>query len=266
MLIFFNTALTGIRIQRLISNLHQVFEFMWSIYKKELNQFFSNLTGYVAIVLFLLISGIFLFVLPESNILDYGYANLDTFFNIAPWILLFLVSALTMRTLSDEFKAGTFEILKTKPVTTWQIVLGKYLSVLVVLLFVIIPTFTYLVTINKLSTTSVDSGGLTGSYIGLFLLGAVFAAISLCCSSFTPNAVIAFLFSAFTCVLIYYGFAAISKLPMLQGSADYYIEMLGIDFHYRSISRGVIDTRDIVYFASLIFLSLLITVQNLDKK
>ncbi len=239
---------------------------MWSIYKKELTQFFSNLTGYVAIVLFLLISGIFLFVLPESNILDYGYANLDTFFTIAPWILLFLVSAITMRTLSDEFKTGTFEILKTKPVTTWQIVLGKYLSVLVVLLLVIIPTFTYLVTISNLSTTSIDSGGLTGSYIGLFLLGAVFAAISLCCSSFTSNAVIAFLFSAFTCVIIYYGFAAISKLPVFQGSADYYIEMLGIDFHYRSISRGVIDTRDLIYFASVIFLSLLITVQNLEKK
>ncbi len=239
---------------------------MWSIYKKELTQFFSNLTGYVAIVLFLLISGIFLFVLPDSNILDYGYANLDTFFTIAPWILLFLVSAITMRTLSDEFKTGTFEILKTKPVTTWQIVLGKYLSVLVVLLLVIIPTFTYLVTISNLSTTSIDSGGLTGSYIGLFLLGAVFAAISLCCSSFTSNAVIAFLFSAFTCVIIYYGFAAISKLPVFQGSADYYIEMLGIDFHYRSISRGVIDTRDLIYFASVIFLSLLITVQNLEKK
>lgn len=239
---------------------------MWSIYKKELNQFFSNLTGYVAIILFLLISGIFLFVLPESNILDYGYANLDTFFSIAPWILLFLLPALTMRTLSDEFKAGTFEILKTKPVTSWQIVMGKYLSVLVVLLFVIVPTFTYLLTINSLSTTSIDSGGLTGSYVGLFLLGAVFAAISLCCSSFTSNAVVAFLISAFACVIIYYGFAGISKLPVFQGSADYYIEMLGIDFHYRSISRGVIDSRDLIYFASIIFLSLLITVQNLDKK
>lgn len=239
---------------------------MWSIYKKELNQFFSNLTGYVAIVLFLLVSGIFLFVLPESSILDYGYANLDTFFNIAPWILLFLVPALTMRTLSDEFRAGTFEILKTKPVTSWQIVLGKYVSVLVILLFVIVPTFTYVLTIESLSTTAIDSGGLTGSYIGLFLLGAVFSAISLCCSSFTSNAVVAFLISAFACVIVYYGFAAISKLPMFQGWADYYIEMLGIDFHYRSISRGVVDTRDIVYFASIIFLSLLITVQNLDKK
>ena len=239
---------------------------MWSIYKKELNQFFSNLTGYVAIVLFLLISGIFLFVLPESNILDYGYANLDTFFTIAPWILLFLMPALTMRTISDEFKAGTFEILKTKPVTSWQIVLGKYLSILAVLLFVIVPTFTYLLTIKSLSTTTIDSGGLTGSYIGLFLLGAVFAAISLCCSSFTSNAVVAFLISAFACVIIYYGFAAVSKLPVFQGMADYYIEMLGIDFHYRSISRGVIDTRDLIYFASIIFLSLLITAQNLDKR
>ena len=240
---------------------------MWSICKKELNQFFSNLTGYIAIILFLLINGIFLFMLQDSSIFEYGYATLDKFFELAPWVLLFLLPAITMRSLSDEFKAGTFEILKTKPLTSWQIVLGKYWAILVVLVFVIIPTLIYVVTIKTLSSTgNIDTGGITGSYIGLFLLAAVFASISLCCSSFTSNAVVAFLFSAFVCLILYFGFNAISRMPMLQGNADYYVEMLGIDFHYRSISRGVLDSRDVIYFLSIIFLSLLITVKNLHKK
>jgi ABC-2 type transport system permease protein len=240
---------------------------MWSICKKEVNQFFSNLTGYIAIILFLLINGIFLFMLQESSIFEYGYASLDKFFELAPWVLLFLVPAITMRSLSDEFKAGTFEILKTKPLTPWAIVWGKYLAVLLVLLFVIIPTFIYIVTIKVLSASGgIDAGGIAGSYLGLFLLAAVFAAISLCCSSFTTNAVVAFLISSFTCLILYFGFNAVSRLPMLQGSADYYVEMIGIDFHYRSISRGVLDSRDLVYFLSVIFLALLITVKNLNKK
>ena len=240
---------------------------MWSICKKELNQFFSNLTGYIAILLFLLINGIFLFMLQDSSIFEYGYASLDKFFELAPWILMFLVPAISMRALSDEFKAGTFEILKTKPLTSWQIVLGKYWAILLVLLFVIVPTFIYIITIKTLSTTgNIDSGGIAGSYLGLFLLAAVFASISVCCSSFTENAVVAFLISTFTCLILYFGFSAISKLPVLQGSSDYYVEMFGIDFHYRSISRGVLDSRDLVYFSSIIFLSLLITVKNLHKK
>ena len=239
---------------------------MWSICKKELNQFFSNLTGYMAIILFLLINGTFLFLLRDSSIFEFGYASLDKFFELAPWVLLFLIPAITMRSLSDEFKAGTFEILQTRPLTSWQIVLGKYIAVLIIILFVIVPTFIYIITIKLLSTSGIDSGGITGSYIGLFLLGAVFAAISTCCSSFTNNAVVAFLISAFACLSLYFGFNAISKLSLLQGSADYYVEMLGIDFHYRSISRGVLDSRDLIYFITVIFLFLLITVKNLRKK
>ena len=240
---------------------------MWSICKKELNQFFSNLTGYLAIILFMLVNGLFLFVFSESSIFDFGYASLDRFFELAPWVLLFLVPAITMRSLSDEFKAGTFEILQTKPLTSWQIVTGKYLSVLIIILFVVIPTLIYIVTIKTLSVSGkIDTGGITGSYLGLLLLGAVFAAISICCSSFTSNAVVAFLVSVFACLILYFGFNAISKLPIFQGTADYYIEMIGIDFHYRSISRGVLDTRDLVYFASMIFLFLFVTVKNLRKK
>jgi len=240
---------------------------MWTICKKELHQFFSNLTGYIAIILFLIVNGIFLFVLKDSNLFDFGYATLDKFFELSPWILIFLVPAISMRSLSEEFKTGTFEILQTKPLSNWQVVAGKYFSIIGVILFIIIPTFIYIITIKNLSASgTIDAGGIAGSYIGLFLLAAVFAAISLCCSSFTNNAIVAFLVSAFVCLLLYFGFNAISKLPVFLGEADYYIEMIGIDFHYRSISRGVIDSRDVLYFGSLIFLFLLITVKNLHKR
>jgi ABC-2 type transport system permease protein len=206
-------------------------------------------------------------MLQDSSIFEFGYANLDKFFELAPWVLLFLIPAISMRSLSDEFKAGTFEILQTKPLTAWQIVLGKYISILIIIVFVILPTLVYIFTIKSLSATgSIDTGGIAGSYLGLFLLSAVFASICLCCSGFTNNAVVAFLVSAFVCLLLYFGFNAISKFPMLQGSADYYVEMLGIDFHYHSISRGVLDSRDVLYFASIIFLSLVITVKNLHKR
>ncbi len=240
---------------------------MWSICKKDLQQFFSNLTGYVAIILFLLVNGLFLFVLKDSNLFDFGYATLDTFFELAPWILIFLVPAITMRSLSEEFKTGTFEILQTRPLSKWQIVSGKFASILLVLLFVIAPTFIYVFTIQQLSAGGgIDSGGISGSYIGLFLLAAVFAAIGLCCSSVTNNAVVAFLVSAFASLLLYFGFNALSKLPVFVANADYYIEMVGIDFHYRSVSRGLLDSRDIIYFGSLITMFLLITVKNLLRR
>jgi ABC-2 type transport system permease protein len=240
---------------------------MYSICRKELNRFFSNLTGYIAIVLFMLVCGIFLFLLPQSSILDNNYATLDKFFELAPWVLLFLVPAITMHSLSEEFKTGTFEILKTKPLSAWQIVWGKYVAILIVMLIVILPTLVYIITIKSLSTQgNVDGGGIAGSYVGLFLLAAVFAAVSLCCSGFTNNAVVAFLISGFVCLILYFGFNAISKIPFFANGLDYYIEMLGIDFHYKSISRGVIDTRDVVYFCSVIFLSLLVTVKNISRK
>lgn len=240
---------------------------MFSIARKELHQFFSSLTGYITIVLFLLVNGLFLFVLKDSNIFDFGYATLDKFFELSPWILLFLIPAITMRSLSDEFKTGTFEILQTRPITKWQIVLGKYFAILGVITISLLPTLLYVYTIKSLSAIGgIDTGGITGSYIGLFFLAAVFSSIGLCCSGFTNNAVIAFLISAFTCLILYFGFSAIGQLPMLQSNSGYYIEMLGIDFHYRSISRGVIDTRDIIYFLSLIFFFLLMAVKNLNKK
>jgi len=240
---------------------------MISIAKKELYQFFSSLLGYITIILFLLVNALYLFVLKDSNIFDFGYATLSAFFDLAPWVFIFLIPALGMRSFADEFKSGTFETLKTSPLTKWQIVLGKYVAIIAVIFVALIPTLLYVITIQSLSSTSdIDSGAIAGSYIGLLLLASVFAAITTWCSSLTSNAVIAFLVSCFACIVLYFGFSAISKLPMFTGNADYYIEMLGIDFHYQSISRGVIDTRDVIYFFSLIFLFLSATQKNLNKK
>jgi ABC-2 type transport system permease protein len=240
---------------------------MISIAKKEFYQFFSSLTGYITIILFLLVNAIYLFVLKDSNIFDFGYATLSSFFDLAPWVFIFLIPALGMRSFADEFKSGTFETLKTSPLTKWQIVGGKYVAILAVIVIALIPTFLYIITIHSLSSSGgIDSGAITGSYIGLFFLASVFAAITLWCSSLTSNAVIAFLLSAFACIVLYFGFGAISQLPVFSGNADYYIEMIGIDFHYQSISRGVLDTRDIVYFLSVIFLFLFSTQKILIKK
>lgn len=239
---------------------------MWSICKKELRQFFSSLTGYIAIIVFLLVNGLMLFVF-EDNILDFGYATLARFFELAPWILLLLIPAITMRSFADEFRVGTFEILQTRPLSRWQIVNGKYLGSLVVVLIALLPTIVYFFSIQQLSAQEgIDKGAAVGSYVGLFLLAAVFTAIGICISSFTNNAVVSFIISLIVCALLYYGFGAISHLPALSGGWDYYIEMLGIDFHYKSISRGVIDTRDIIYFASIIFLFLTLTNRNLLKR
>ena len=239
---------------------------MWAICKKEFRQFFNSLTGYIAIIVFLLLNGLLLFIFPDTSILDFGYATLDKFFELAPWILLLLIPAISMRSLSDEFRGGTFEILETKPLTNWQIIAGKYTANLFVLVIAILPTIIYFFSIEQLSAQGgIDTGATIGSYIGLFFLGAVFASIGICCSSFTNNAVTSFIAAAFLCFLMYNGFNALSKVPLFNAGADYYIEMLGIDFHYRSISRGVIDSRDLIYFISIIFFFLSITKRNLDK-
>lgn len=209
----------------------------------------------------------FLFLLQDSNIFDFGYASLDKFFELAPWVFIFLVPAVAMRSFSDEFRTGTFEILKTKPLTSLQIVLGKYFSVILVVVIALIPTLLYGFTIKTLSVTgAIDKGGISGSYLGLIFLSAVFSAISICCGSFTSNAIVSFLISAFMCLVLYFGFNAISSISVFSGNADYYIEMLGIDFHYQSISRGVVDSRDLTYFLSLIVLSIFITQKKLKSK
>jgi ABC-2 type transport system permease protein len=240
---------------------------MWMICKKEWRQFFSSLTGYIAIILFLLLMGLFLFVFPSSSILDFGYATLDNFFSLAPFVMLFLVPTITMRSIADEYRTGTFEILKTLPVSSSKIVWGKYFGCLLVVAIALLPTIVYAISIQQLSAKGgIDVGATTGSYLGLLLLGAVYTAVGICTSSFTNNTVVAFILAAFVCFRLYSGFNAISSLPVFKAGADYYIEMLGIDFHYRSISRGVIDTRDIIYFVAVIALFLLITQRNLVRR
>ncbi len=240
---------------------------MWMICKKEWQQFFSSLTGYIALVVFLILNGLFLFVFPDTSILDFGYASLGNFFSLAPWILLFLVPTITMRSLADEFKTGTFELLKTLPLTPSQIVWGKFYGALIIVITALLPTVIYAISVQQLSVTGgIDIGGAIGSYIGLVLLGAVFTSIGICASSFTNNTVVAFIAGAFICFLLYNGFEAISKLPVFKAGWDYYIEMLGINFHYRSISRGVIDSRDMVYFIGIIVLFLFITQRNLVRR
>ena len=240
---------------------------MFSICRKDLQQFFSNLTAYITMTLFLVVCGIFLFVLRDSNLFDFGYATLDRFFELAPWVFVFIVPALSMRSFSDEYRLGTFETLRTRPIRQRDLVLGKYLALLAVSLLVLLPTGLYVITIQQLSATgTIDGGGILGSYIGLFLLAAVFAAIGLCCSSFTSNAVAAFLISSFVCVVLYFGFQAISKLPVFQGGIDYYLEILGLDYRYQSMGRGLLDGRDVMYFFTLIVFFLWLTIQNTEKR
>jgi ABC-2 type transport system permease protein len=240
---------------------------MWMICKKEWQQFFSSLTGYIVLVVFLLLNGLFLFVFPDTSILDFGYASLGSFFNLAPWILVFLVPTITMRSLADEYKTGTFELLKTMRLTPFQIVWGKFYGALIIVITALLPTIIYAFSIQALSVTGgIDIGGTIGSYIGLIFLGAVFTAIGICTSSYTSNTVVAFITGAFVCFLLYNGFDAISKLPIFKAGPDYYIEMLGINFHYRSISRGVLDSRDVIYFIGMIVLFLSITQRNLIKR
>lgn len=236
---------------------------MWAISLKELKQYFSSLTGYIAIVIFLVVNGLVLFVF-RNNILEAGFATLQPYFDLAPWILIFLVSAITMRSFSEEFKAGTYEIIGTRPLSRWQIVMGKFFGAFAVALLALLPTLVYYVTINHLAAgEGIDAGASAGAYLGLALLTAVFTAIGNCASSFTSNAVVAFLLAMLACTLFYYGFTALSQLPLLEGGIDYYTQMFGIDFHYQSISRGVVDSRDLVYFFSLLLFFLFLTYQNL---
>lgn len=234
---------------------------------KEWRQFFNSLTSYIAVIIFLLLMGLFLFVFPDSSILDFGYASLDNFFSLAPYIMLFLVPTITMRSIADEYRSGTFEILKTLPLSPANIVWGKFFGCLLIVAIALVPTVIYAISIQQLSLRGgIDIGATAGSYIGLLMLGAVYTAVGICTSSFTNNTIVAFILAAFVCYLLYTGFTAVSKLPVFAAGADYYIQMLSIDFHYRSISRGVIDTRDILYFMAIIFLFVLITQRNLATK
>jgi ABC-2 type transport system permease protein len=240
---------------------------MWMICTKEWRQFFSSLTGYIALIVFLLLNGLLLFVFPDTSLLDFGYASLNGFFDLAPWILLFLIPTITMRSFADEYKGGTFELLKTIPLKPSQIVHGKFFGSLLIVFLSLIPTIIYAISLQALSAVGgLDIGSTIGSYLGLLMLGAVFTSIGICTSSFTNNTVVAFISGAFVSFLLYTGFEAISKLPVFASGMDYYIELLGIKFHYKSISKGVIDIRDVIYFIGVIFIVLFITERNVTER
>jgi ABC-2 type transport system permease protein len=241
---------------------------MLSILKKELNSFFSSLVGYIAIIVFLLVCGFFMWVVPDNNMLDYGYATMDKFFAFAPWVLMFLLPALTMRSFSDEYKSGTIEILSTIPLTENQIILGKFFASFVLVLFSVLPTLLYVFTISHLSIIkdNLDSGGILGSYLGLLFLSAAFTAIGIFCSSMTANQVIAFLIAIFANFILFVGFETISKMPFMENGLDYIISQIGMQFHYTSISRGLLDSRDIIYFLSVVIVFIVATKLSLQRR
>ena len=239
---------------------------MLAILKKEFNSFFASSIAYLVIGVFLLVNGLFLWVFnDELNVLNAGFADLTSFFYFTPWLLLFLVPAITMKTFSDEFQIGTIEILKTKPITNFQIVLGKFFAVVLLIMIAIIPTFTYVYSINQLGNPigNIDYGSTIGSYTGLFLLASSFASIGIFSSSITKNQIAAFLTGALIIFFFYFGFDAVANL---FGSLSYAVKLFGMNEHFKSISRGVLDTRDILYFFSIIVFFLFITKQKLTNE
>jgi len=241
---------------------------MFPIFRKEINSFFSSLIGYIVILVFLVAIGMFMWVFPGSNALDYGYASLDTLFFYAPWVFMFLIPAVTMRSFSEELKSGTIEQLSTRPVTDMQIILGKYFASVFLIVFALIPTLVYYYTVYTLGSPkgNLDSGAIWGSYIGLILLGGSFTAIGIFSSSLTSNQIISFIISVFFCFVFFTAFDSFSELSLFAGKVDTIIQSIGIDYHYQSISKGVVDTRDLFYFISIIVVFILFTKISLESR
>lgn len=236
---------------------------MKSILLKEIKSFFGSPIGWLVVAIFLLLNGLFLWVFDgEYNILQSGFADLTPFFTIAPWILIFLIPAVTMRSFADEKKQGTLELLVTKPLTMWQIVSGKFFGSFLLIVLAIVPTLVYVWVISGfvLSPMQIDLGSIIGSYFGLLFLIAAYTAIGIFTSALSDNQIVAFILSVFVCFLFYYGFEGAASLFKNMGDA---VAWLGMDSHFRSMSRGVLDTRDILYFASLAVLFLSLTVYKL---
>ncbi|HOY31125.1 MAG TPA: gliding motility-associated ABC transporter permease subunit GldF [Bacteroidales bacterium] len=241
---------------------------MFTLFIKEINSFFSSLTGYIIIIVFLMINSLFLWVFNNDfNILMFGYATIDGLFVVAPFVFLFLIPAITMRSFADEKKSGTIELLLTKPLSDMQIILSKYFAGLALVLLSLIPTLIYFISVYWLGNPlgNMDAGAAWGSYIGLLLLGAAFVAIGLFCSSLTDKQVLAFVLSVFLCGFLYIGFDFIYSLDLF-GKIDLFIKSVGINAHYISLSRGVVDTRDIIYFISIIVLFMLLSKISIEKR
>lgn len=232
---------------------------MFQIFKKEINTFLSSLIGYIVIGVFLTATGLFVWFFKD-NILDFGYADMSSFFQIAPFVFLFLIPAITMRAFAEEVKSGTIELLLTKPLTAWQIVLGKYVACCVLILLALLPTLIYYYSVYQLGNPqgNIDSAAVFSSYLGLFLLGCVFAAMGIFSSSLTDSQVTAFVIAFVLCLVLYYAISSFAALPFM-GSFGYVLSKLGLDYQYDALGRGLIDSRNVLYFLSVIFMALFAT-------
>jgi ABC-2 type transport system permease protein len=240
---------------------------MFAILRKEINSFFNSLVGYLVIVVFLTGTGLFVWIFPDTEVLNYGFATMETLFSMTPFVYLFLIPAITMRTFAEERKSGTIELLLTRPLTDVQIILGKYLASWVLVFFSLLPTLVYYFSMVQLGSPqgNIDSAAVAGSYIGLLLLGGVFTAIGIFASSITDNQIIAFILAVFFCFIFYSGFSSLAQLSLWEGSA-YLIGQLGIDFHYNALSKGLVDSRNLLYFLSVIALFLYLTFLVLSSR
>ncbi|MCQ2279659.1 MAG: gliding motility-associated ABC transporter permease subunit GldF [Bacteroidales bacterium] len=230
---------------------------MFALFSKEIKSFFTSILGYVIIGLFLVLTGIFVWVL-KGNVMSVGRSTLQNMFDLAPWIFLFLIPAITMRMIAEERKSGTMELLLTQPISDTQLILGKFFACEALLVIALLPTLIYFWSVWSLGMPDgkIDVGATWCSYLGLFLLGTIFVSIGLFASSITKNQIVAFLLAALFCFLMHFGFNFIYDLDFL-GSAGYVVKKIGIEHHYSYISMGVIDTRDIIYYITVSFLFLL---------
>ena len=241
---------------------------MFTLLKKELNSFLSSLIGYMAIIVFLVFNGLFLWIIEgEFNVFSYGLAGIDGLFLLAPWIFLFLIPAITMKMFAEEKKNGTIELLLTKPLSDISIIISKFFAGLILVVVSILPTLVYVIAVYQLGLPkgNLDLGGIMGSYLGLLFLGAIFEAIGIFCSSITDNQIIAFILSVVMCGFMYIGFEFLAQVPFIS-NIDLLIKSLGINHHYSSISRGVIDTRDVIYYLSAIGFFILLTKLSLESR
>jgi len=241
---------------------------MITLLKKEISNFFSSIIGYIVIIVFLLANSLFMWVFPgQYNILDSGYSSIEPLFVIAPWVFLFLVPAITMRLFAEEKRTGTIETLFTKPLTDLDIVLAKYFAGLLLVLFSLLPTLIYFITVYYLGNPqgNIDTGGTWGSFVGLFFLSSIYVAIGVFASSLTQNQIVAFIIAMIFSFFFYIGFESVSSLKF-WGTFGNFINNIGINSHYSSMSRGVIDTRDVIYFLSVITLFVLTTKTVLQSR
>lgn len=241
---------------------------MWSIFKKEIRAFFASIMAYLVITVFLVMTGLFMWVFPDTSVLEYNFATMEQLFIVAPLIFLFLIPAITMRSFAEENARGTIEFLSTKPIRDAEIVGGKFLANFLLTAFAVFPTLIYYYSIHALGSPvgNIDAGEVMGSYFGLFCLAAAFVAIGMFASALTNNQIVAFILASFLCFFMHWAFAYLARLPVFIGNFDNLIQSIGMNQHYISVSKGAISLADTIYFASVVFYFLYLTFSVLKWK